>query len=311
MNTSSLRIREMDEIERVAGWLERLSIEEGEDEVERQKEKEQPFTPMRRLTLQERYEETSPTDTSFSGASVFDLPEHGGELGSPCRRGRFRDDGSEATSCDDDDDEDQKLFGQQSNDTKTRLAQPDFTSPRLCPESLHSYDPISSDDDEGEAIEEPLTAPIAPIPRDPNEPRIVSLVSCLQCTLSSLPCSRTTPSCTRCIRNGHASTCLLLRRRFPEETDHACTAPVLLKLKNEDPDTWMRKMEVAQKVQEEWQEKLDKRNWVLPRVESERRGDWNGCVGVGSGRRGHPGEGMGRVRWEELVVETEMGMGGV
>ena len=86
-----------------------------------------------------------------------------------------------------------------------------------------------------------------------------------------------------------------------------------MKLKNEDPGVWEKKAEVMEKVQEEWQEKLDRRNWVLPRVESEKRGDWrvNGGGCVGSGRRGHPGEGIGRERWEELVVETEMGMGGV
>jgi hypothetical protein len=83
-----------------------------------------------------------------------------------------------------------------------------------------------------------------------------------------------------------------------------CTQPVLLKLKGEDAEIRARKVEIAKELHEMWQKKQDKKNWVLPRVDSEKRGNWN-AMGI-VGRKMHPGEGLGRVTWAELRVETEM-----
>lgn len=284
----------------IAGWLKASTLEESEGKIPYSYQQDDPATPPRRISLQEPYEEISPTDTTFSGNTVFDPPEHRHEQGSPTPQGRYRDDVSNATSCEGDD---ERVFG--SLDSKA-----DLTSPCLRPASLHSHDPALTDDGEVE-LERALTISVQPSPRDPNEPRIVNIVSCLQCTLANLPCSRSTPSCTRCIRNRTAATCLLLRRRFHEEINIAdpefCTLPVLLKLKAESAETWQAKLTVAKELREKWEEVQDKRNWVLPRADSKRRGDWRACGYVV--RRAHPGEGRGRVRYVEVVVDLEGDVG--
>ncbi|KAF2819199.1 hypothetical protein CC86DRAFT_413270 [Ophiobolus disseminans] len=311
----------MDDLERITGWLEGVTMGNGEGD-----NNGQPVTPPRRLT----YEEISPTDTSFSGGSIFDIPDKRCyKLGTPCRKGpgRVRDDGSEATSCEAD--EDEEMFKKDGGRLGRRLAQPNFSSSQLQLVRLISHDPPSDDNDNGPIsddhhhhalklalkLELKLPTPSSQFttvtPRQSSGPRLTSLLSCLQCTLAALPCSRTTPSCTRCMRNNAASTCLLLRRRFHEETT-LHTAPVLLKLKDTDDDVWKRKLEVAQMLEGVWRERADRKNWVLPRVESERRvdGDGTGAWG-GGGTRGDgiwgEGEGMGRVVWCEVDVELEVG----
>lgn len=273
-------------------------MEETEAKSPYNHEQNDPATPSRRILLPERYEEASPTDTTFSGHSIFDPPEDRHEPGTPTRQGRYRDDASDTTSCDGDDED---VFGSSSGKIDS---QEDSTSLRLRPASLHSHDPALTDDGEQKLDQLPTISEQLP-PRDPNEPRIVNIVSCLQCTLANLPCSRSTPSCTRCTRNGKPNACLLLRRRFHEEINVAdpefCTLPVLLKRKYHSEENWETKLQAVKELQVEWDELQDKRNWVLPKVDSEKRGDWWACGYVV--KKAHPGEGLGRVRYEELVVD--------
>ena len=53
-------------------------------------------------------------------------------------------------------------------------------------------------------------------PLDTAAPHLISLTSCLQCVLADLPCSRTLPSCTRCVRNGEV-VCVAQRNRVLQE----------------------------------------------------------------------------------------------
>ncbi|KAL5114126.1 hypothetical protein ACEQ8H_008010 [Pleosporales sp. CAS-2024a] len=152
-----------------------------------------------------------------------------------------------------------------------------------------------------------------------NEPRLVTIVSCIQCIVLSLPCSRTLPACTRCMRNAQARTasllatdspptstppCLLQRRLLASEFAAApapmCAEPVLLRLQNEQEHAWARKMQVLEALGERWRDKTDRANWVLP--------DSRGDKGTWSGRkRGHValmwGEGKGRAN--RLVVGVQ------
>lgn len=295
----------------MSGWLRDLKIEEGENELlhncERQKYKIEPLTPPRRAILQDRCEEISPADTSFPGGSIFDAPERYYEPGSPCPIGKFRDDISEISSYEESEDHDDTTFDAEDKNAETRITQPNFTSARLRPPSLHSYGLISDHEEDSADALVPVEVP-GPLPQDPDAPRIVNLVSCMQCTLANQSCSRTSPSCSRCIRNGSSSACLLLRRRFASETNHldpsSCALPILLKLKGQDEDMWAKKLEVMGEFNKKWTEQEDKRNWVLPSAHSERRGDWSAKT-LGR-RRMHPGAGIGRLRFEELVVDMDM-----
>ena len=46
---------------------------------------------------------------------------------------------------------------------------------------------------------------------------LVWVTSCLQCTLAKMPCSRTIPACSRCVRAGCGDMCLLQRRKLNSE----------------------------------------------------------------------------------------------
>jgi hypothetical protein len=78
------------------------------------------------------------------------------------------------------------------------------------------------------------------------------------------------------------------------------TLPILLKLKDENEDVWVKKMAAMQELMEAWQKKKDKDNWVLPRVEIETRGGWKGWKREDDAGLG---EGLGRLRCEELIVD--------
>jgi hypothetical protein len=295
------------DVSRVTGWLEDLVVSEQE---EKESEKHEPVTPPRRALERglEKYEEVSPTDTSFSGASIFDK-----DHGSPCPEGRFRDDVSVATSLDPDD---------KIHEHEAFVVKREHFIDNLAPESLNSYDPLSDADDQDynhhQLQQQEFATTPSPHHTDITLPRLTTILSCLQCTLSSLPCSRTPPHCARCIRNSKSTSsttnppCLLLRRRFPEEiTPEHYTLPVLFKRVDESEESWAEKMSVKEKLLEEWMEKEERRNWVLPRVESEERGGWKryrkGCGGKKEGKKGRGWEGEGRVVW----WEGRLGEGGV
>ncbi|KAH7087480.1 hypothetical protein FB567DRAFT_443162 [Paraphoma chrysanthemicola] len=305
--SSCIELDSMSDLGKVKGWLKELRLANGENDVlEQLREESAPVTPPRKPQTYQQVEKISPTDTSFSGNTIFDTPARGGcEPESPCATRRFRDDSSEVTSVDSADDERHWNIEEKVSET---LPKPVFRPTRLCHKGFNSYEPtINSSKDEHEALPS-VTAPRALRPRDPNSPRIVNILSCLQCTSAGLSCSRTTPSCTRCIRNKTPDTCLLLRHRYLHEINHTddknCTRPVLLKVKDEGESTWQNKLAVAEAMKEAWNEQQDRLNWVLPRVDSEVRGSWR-AEGRVEGTRKWPSEGVGRVVFEELVVVEE------
>lgn len=270
------------ELGRVIEWLKEIDL--GADEKEQIKEEAGPRTPPRRQYERLLYEEVSPTDTTFSGASIFDKSyrQHE-ELDRPRQ---CRDDISEATSVDEDDEK------------PTRQTVFDARSGTLF-------------DDGPDSTVDEIYAEVQPRSVfEPNTIRLTTIISCLQCTLASLPCSRTSPSCTRCIRNNFSSFCLLQRRLFDDEIadtpPELCLTPVLLKLATEDEGSWKKKMEAKHELMRVWKEKRNKENWVLPSVES-KRGGWRKYgrfdtmrIGVGVG------EGSGRLRCEEVVVDADI-----
>lgn len=280
------------DLDRITAWLEDLHIASESEEDEKQGEKAGPITPPRRMPgLIDKYDEFSPTDTTFSGASIFDK-----EYTSPCPEGKFRDDISDATNLDPNDEyQERELFAKDEEIEELADA--------LAPESLNSYDPASDIDDPHYTHQlQPTTADLNHCVTDPSKPRLVTILSCLQCTLASLPCSRTPPYCSRCVRNTNSTNppCLLLRRRFPHELTtyppQLYTLPVVLRRIGESEEDWPEKMKVKEKLLQEWREKEERKNWVMPKIEIEVRGGWQGRGKrkVMSGRK----KGEEKSRWE-------------
>jgi hypothetical protein len=83
---------------------------------------------------------------------------------------------------------------------------------------------------------------------------------------------------------------------------------VLLRLKNEDAEHWAERMSAAETLHEDWMERQDKMNWVFPRIKGEERGNWRVVGRVESAGMRWPCEGLGRVVFEELVVDEELVM---
>jgi hypothetical protein len=299
--------------------LEELDIDgtetngKGKNESMRaEKENTAPTTPERRsTTCPMRCEEISPIDTSFSGHSIFDTPvRRNVHSGSPTRGCPDRDDSSDVTSVGDDDD-----WG--SLPKKEQLLQPpaapDFAQCRsLPPASVNSYDPpsVNEEEEETEVIANPL--PIAGFPPyDPNESRLVWITSCLQCTLANLPCSRTHPACSRCKRKGVGDECLLHRRSFAiEALDlEKCKVPILLKVRGRDEEVWQQNVKLAEELRVKWAAGQEKKNWVMPDIGSP-RATLKEKIQVLQGWRIkkeelHPGEGMGKMSYKELIVDMD------
>lgn len=195
-----------------------------------------PTTPPRRATV--ACDEASPTDTCFSGPSVFDPGLH------KKPKNNQRDDFSDTTITDNHGpDAESRSYGEFEQAIGPLPPNLDITH-------------ISPDDKL--AINTTITGPI----HNASEPRLVWITSCLQCTLENLPCSRTHPSCTRCQRNGHAATCLLYRRCFAFEAGdpNGPSGPVLLKVKGEDEDMWKRKLDLARELWAGWCLRQERRN---------------------------------------------------
>ncbi|KAJ4366808.1 hypothetical protein N0V83_007333 [Neocucurbitaria cava] len=293
-------------LEHIAGWLNDLDITDGdEDESESDGSKTQdkrhtPNAPQRQPYVGEICDEISPTNTSFSGTSIFDSPlrkysrlEHAAPSSEHIDDD---DDTSDATSVDEEawEQNEKNKHVEDVQHTHSNVAHANgasSTNSSLNTTSVLDPNPLT-----------PLETPHNPN----NVPRTVWLASCLQCTLSNLPCSRTPPSCTRCARKGQAELCLLQRRLFAEEILRVgCTyrVPVLLKMKGESEEVWKRKGEVASEWFAKWRHEQDRRNWVLPDV-CGRRGGYP-VIGRGVGRVEHPGEGKGQIVHAELIVEME------
>jgi hypothetical protein len=85
-----------------------------------------------------------------------------------------------------------------------------------------------------------------------------------------------------------------------------CKTPILLKVKGENDEIWKRKVELAEDLCKEWVAKQEKRNWVLPDINSP-RGGWRTRQGkVKKEMMLHPGEGIGRLSFCELIVDSDV-----
>lgn len=81
---------------------------------------------------------------------------------------------------------------------------------------------------------------------------------------------------------------------------------VLLRVNGSEEDmdegTWTRKVKLAKELGQEWRDKEERKNWVLPT--SGRKGDY-WTHGFGNGGRTKwmdPGEGIGRQTFAEVVL---------
>jgi hypothetical protein len=300
-------------VKAVAKWLREVRIADIEEElVEIAEDKLIPYTPIRGLQLRRKYEEISPTDTNFSDNTVFDaaeLPPPSPQSPSPAiNLGRIAYPETEASSISDDDNDNQVPAKVKSTglltpaDTAVIEQQDDDCL------SIYSQNPPSTA--EAELCDKPTPFSISvPLPPSPTgEPQLIFLTSCLQCTLANLPCTRTLPSCSRCIRNGHGSMCLLHRKRTTAEvldlhpTDVHYSTPVLLKTWDTDERVWEAKLRLSDRLVTEWREGLEVENWVLPSVESVR-----GCWAKDGAQvpRVHPGPGLGRTTWRMVRLAED------
>lgn len=265
MDTRGLRVED-DETTSVRTWLEDVQIVDGEVEpgrvTERQTQsgskKSAPYTPPRRPQLVDKYEEVSPTDTTFSHGSVFSsshsTPASPLSPISPTHiNSKAQYPETDASSiCGG------EVEGIARNKDSTGLLLPQVVPHGSRPASLNSYDPPSKDEDVHlaesllDAQNGAVAAPIESIAFTQDTPWLTWITSCLQCTLAGLPCSRTPPACSRCQRNGYGEICLLQRRRTRREMVNGNgmlnTAPVLLTLHGSDETVYTRKVELTKEV---------------------------------------------------------------
>jgi hypothetical protein len=284
--------------ERITGWLNELALEG------LAQEKVEPVTPLRRQYIQHQLcDELSPTDTTFSGTSGFDKSQRCNVLDTPSREVRCYDNVSD-TACEDEEEESRKPIRQlkfNPDIVKTASSSCDQVS-ELKHEPVHdAY--VSSP--HGPTKPASLTScdPDSKVEANtrPTEPRFTIILSCLQCTLSSLPCSRTLPACKRCARGTSPSTCIMLRRRYDEEMGFSST----LKLRDEDLEVWDAKMRMREKLRAEWQEKKDREDWVMPRIDLAVRGKYRKDDRYVVEKWGI-GDGRGPTRWEYLCLDWEV-----
>ncbi|KAH7122717.1 hypothetical protein B0J11DRAFT_437381 [Dendryphion nanum] len=256
-----------------------------------------PKTPKPKQPLLLALEDVSPTATDFSCQTIFDKPDI---------LINYDDDSfsvSAATDyefCD--------SYFDRTEKTQPQVPSGGKSFDDLEALSLNSYDPPSDADD----LENDLrdgAEPTVTTNLQGNGKQLVRLVSCLQCTLGGLRCSRDLPACSRCVRNGCGNVCLALRRKtvheMEQEGPRSDNIPVLLKLKRNEEDEWFRKEQLVHELLQNYSNKVDRENWVMP--------SWHG-PGITSANSYndlvalvHPGEGLGNVgqhstcRWLELA----------
>ncbi|EDU40632.1 hypothetical protein PtrSN002B_007591 [Pyrenophora tritici-repentis] len=315
-------VTETEDFDCIKGWLGKLDIDglrtdlsDSDKKKTAFKSRLQPVTPNRRPhTVLGVHEEISPTDTSFSGHSIFDTPFRNKlKHRSPSIRLQIPNDDSDTSDSE----------GEwESTPIKERTLTPKAESVPEDPAAIESsHIPASSSADLNAydpSVDLGVHGPHQPaeptnqlLTYEPDTPRIVWLTSCLQCTLADLPCSRTHPSCSRCQRTGNPEFCLLHRRSFASEAldpskSEKCRSPILLKVQGEDETSWKRKVELSKELRQKWLADQDKKNWVMPPIESP-AGGWKKQrrFQTISGGDIHSGEGSGRVSYKELVVDLE------
>lgn len=307
----------VDDEDRISGWLCHATLNEYDDDVDELGDAAliDPVTPTRRPLLPEYYDEVSPTDTSFSGGSIFDTPP------SPVDgwiEDVFGDDLPDKVSSD-------GLAYHRGEYNDSARLQLHISIDHVDSGSHASYDPPSEVTADLERETEGSSAAVTIPHIDRDKPRPTWLTSCTQCIHAYLPCSRKAPACSRCRRKGQAALCLLHRRPYPEEilkSDASWSTTLkLLRLKDEDEDTWKEKLRLEDQVcrgashtsmtderqlQENWSAQNYQENWVLPSIESP-RGDFR------SNRirvvKAYPGEGRGeckdRFSYQELCVTMD------
>ncbi|CAE7008143.1 hypothetical protein PTNB73_00154 [Pyrenophora teres f. teres] len=322
LDPSGQDVKEAKDLDRIEGWLANLDIDglradmgDGDKKKINSESRLQPFTPKRRPhTVLGVHGDISPTDTSFSRRSIFDAPlckklNHG----SPILGFQILNDASDTSDSE----------GEwESTPIKERIRKAKAESVLEHSAVIQSSQALSSSAADLSAYKpsvdlgvhgphQPAEPTTQLITYEPNTPRIVWLTSCLQCTLANLPCSRTHPTCSRCQRAGNPDLCLLHRRSFafealdPSKTEK-CRTPILLKVKGEDETIWQRKVDLSMELRQKWLADQDKKNWVMPAIESP-TGGWKkqSMFPTVPGGDVHPGEGSGRVSYRELVVDLD------
>lgn len=228
----------------VETWLAAMGIKGDLDKAQQTKTGAAPSTPTLKPLSIRKYaaqlcEDVSPTDTNFSTDPIFDSPYSPAD--SSCI---FARPNTDASSLDDEDEA----------HTRKEL----LSSVELSDDSgLESASSITLPGDSPLGLSSSLSfAPIAttssPKGFDPHATHLVYLTSCLQCVLSSLPCSRTLPACSRCLRHGHGDLCLTQRKRHHSEMYCADNSvdidPILLVSEGDDQETFHKKAQLQNEV---------------------------------------------------------------
>lgn len=220
----------------VAQWVETLSIAGPSTPPPKQYAIQQPRDDDSRK-VSPTDSKISPTDSKFSSNSVFDSP------GSALRGTAYEHYAeTEASSID----KKQEVDVREENSIQIVPKDSGAILPTLIEEgSLHdsSYNVP------------PLAVSLAPVPEEAFDPRATKsiwLSSCLQCVLADLPCSRTLPACSRCVRNTCGELCLVRRRplhiEVQDQNGHVEAKSILLKQVGDDETVWQKKNALQEEV---------------------------------------------------------------
>ena len=100
-----------------------------------------------------------------------------------------------------------------------------------------------------------------------NKPRLSVLTHpCLQCELKDMKCDRKAPHCSRCLRMGEL--CL-----FQAQTNGDERRVQLRRFSGETTPVHQAKVELQTRLLEEVMEERQRRNWILPIPQWERKGE--------------------------------------
>ncbi|KAF2756187.1 hypothetical protein EJ05DRAFT_92776 [Pseudovirgaria hyperparasitica] len=138
-----------------------------------------------------------------------------------------------------------------------------------------------------------------------TKPMLVWVTSCLQCVLKGLPCDKTVPRCSRCLRCGEEGHCLL---QFVPYHD-SWTTPILVRFSSDDHQVTEEREEQQRELLKNWQSRVERRNWALPFVGKHSKaaivhtikGTFLRCQHNPT----HPGRGEGRERHAMLELTSE------